>query len=239
MAQYLTGAREESAYVLDLIGNTPLVRLKRMSEIHDLPCVLTMKMETTNPGGSSKDRIALKMVEMAEEDGLLTPGATILEPSSGNTGIGLALVAKLRGYKLRVVLPENVSVERRQLLEVRLDQVGEAQERGLAVGGGAARPAPVLERSTGRLDRGVDVSCIARGHRGDDHARGRVLGGERRAGLGVAELAVDEGSRSEGRKGCDRHARNNRRSGGPRARESARSRRACCASSRRPTGDGR
>ena len=76
------------------------------------------KLEGQNPGGSSKDRIALKMIELAERDGALTPGATILEPSSGNTGIGLALVAKLRGYKLRVVMPENVSVERRQLLEI-------------------------------------------------------------------------------------------------------------------------
>ena len=76
------------------------------------------KLEGQNPGGSSKDRIALKMVELAERDGALAPGATILEPSSGNTGIGLALVAKLRGYRLRVVLPENVSIERRQLLEI-------------------------------------------------------------------------------------------------------------------------
>ena len=76
------------------------------------------KLEGQNPGGSSKDRIALKMIELAERDGVLQPGATILEPSSGNTGIGLALVAKLRGYKLRVVMPENVSVERRQLLEI-------------------------------------------------------------------------------------------------------------------------
>jgi cysteine synthase B len=76
------------------------------------------KLEGQNPGGSSKDRIALKMIELAEADGQLRPGATILEPSSGNTGIGLALVAKLRGYRLRVVMPENVSVERRQLLEI-------------------------------------------------------------------------------------------------------------------------
>jgi [CysO sulfur-carrier protein]-thiocarboxylate-dependent cysteine synthase len=76
------------------------------------------KLEGQNPGGSSKDRIALKMIDLAEEDGVLTAGATILEPSSGNTGIGLALVAKLRGYKLRVVMPENVSIERRQLLEI-------------------------------------------------------------------------------------------------------------------------
>jgi cysteine synthase B len=76
------------------------------------------KLEGQNPGGSSKDRIALKMVELAEADGRLTAGATILEPSSGNTGIGLAMVARLRGYKLRVVMPENVSIERRQLLEI-------------------------------------------------------------------------------------------------------------------------
>jgi cysteine synthase B len=76
------------------------------------------KLEGQNPGGSAKDRIALKMVEMAERDGLLAPGDTIIEPSSGNTGIGLALVAKLRGYRLRVVMPDNVSVERRQLLEI-------------------------------------------------------------------------------------------------------------------------
>jgi [CysO sulfur-carrier protein]-thiocarboxylate-dependent cysteine synthase len=76
------------------------------------------KLEGQNPGGSSKDRIALTMVELAERDGRLKRGDTILEPSSGNTGIGLALVARLRGYKLRVVLPENVSPERAQLLEI-------------------------------------------------------------------------------------------------------------------------
>src|SRR3954464_1567191 len=76
------------------------------------------KLEGQNPGGSSKDRIAKKMIQLAEADGVLAPGATILEPSSGNTGIGLALVAKLHGYRLRVVMPDNVSIERRQLLEI-------------------------------------------------------------------------------------------------------------------------
>jgi cysteine synthase B len=76
------------------------------------------KLEGQNPGGSMKDRIALRMVEAAERDGVLRPGDTILEPSSGNTGIGLALVARLKGYRLRVVLPENVSEERRQMLEI-------------------------------------------------------------------------------------------------------------------------
>ncbi|MGQ0824452.1 MAG: PLP-dependent cysteine synthase family protein [Actinomycetota bacterium] len=102
--------------VLGLIGNTPLVGVHALSPKPDVK--IFAKLEGQNPGGSSKDRIALKMVEMAERDGLLQPGATILEPSSGNTGIGLALVAKLRGYRLRVVMPENVSIERRQLLEI-------------------------------------------------------------------------------------------------------------------------
>jgi cysteine synthase len=102
--------------ILDLIGNTPLVGLHPLSPNPDVR--IWAKLEGQNPGGSSKDRIALKMVELAERDGLLTPGATILEPSSGNTGIGLALVARLRGYRLRVVMPENVSIERRQLLEI-------------------------------------------------------------------------------------------------------------------------
>jgi cysteine synthase B len=102
--------------VLDLIGNTPLVAVSRLSPNPDVE--IYAKLEGQNPGGSSKDRIALKMIELAERNGVLHPGATILEPSSGNTGIGLALVAKLRGYRLRVVMPENVSIERRQLLEI-------------------------------------------------------------------------------------------------------------------------
>ncbi len=102
--------------VLDLIGNTPLVDVSALSPN---PAVrILVKLEGQNPGGSVKDRIALSMVEEAEKDGRLTPGATLLEPSSGNTGIGLALVARLKGYHLKVVLPSNVSVERRQLLAV-------------------------------------------------------------------------------------------------------------------------
>lgn len=102
--------------VLGLIGDTPLVGIHALSPNPDVR--IYAKLEGQNPGGSSKDRIALKMVELAEADGTLRAGDTIIEPSSGNTGIGLALVAKLRGYRLRVVLPDNVSVERRQLLEI-------------------------------------------------------------------------------------------------------------------------
>jgi [CysO sulfur-carrier protein]-thiocarboxylate-dependent cysteine synthase len=102
--------------VLGLIGDTPLVGIQALSP---RPAVrIYAKLEGQNPGGSSKDRIALAMVDQAERDGVLRRGDTILEPSSGNTGIGLALVAKLRGYRLRVVMPKNVSVERRQLLEI-------------------------------------------------------------------------------------------------------------------------
>jgi cysteine synthase B len=102
--------------VLDLVGNTPLVDVSSLSPN---PAVrILIKLEGQNPGGSVKDRIALAMVEEAEKDGRLAPGDTLLEPSSGNTGIGLALVARVKGYRLKVVLPSNVSVERRQLLAV-------------------------------------------------------------------------------------------------------------------------
>lgn len=107
-------ARYES--VLELIGDTPLVGVHALSPN---PAVrVYAKLEGQNPGGSMKDRIALRMVEAAEREGVLQPGDTILEPSSGNTGIGLALVARMKGYRLRVVLPENVSEERRQMLEI-------------------------------------------------------------------------------------------------------------------------
>jgi len=102
--------------ILDLIGNTPLVDISKLSPNPEVR--LLAKLEGQNPGGSVKDRIALKMVETAEGDGLLTPGRTIIESSSGNTGIGLALVSRVKGYPLKIVLPENVSEERRQLLEV-------------------------------------------------------------------------------------------------------------------------
>jgi cystathionine beta-synthase len=102
--------------VIDLIGNTPLVRLKRISELHDIPSVLAMKMETTNPGGSSKDRPALEMILAAEREGLLRPGGTIVEPTSGNTGVGLAIVAAQRGYKCVFVMTDKVAPEKVQFL---------------------------------------------------------------------------------------------------------------------------
>ncbi len=100
--------------LLASLGNTPLVGLPRLSPSDDVR--LWAKLEDRNPTGSVKDRAAFFMVEQAEKDGLLRPGSTILEPTSGNTGISLAMVAKLRGYQLIVVMPENTSEERRQIL---------------------------------------------------------------------------------------------------------------------------
>lgn len=109
----------------ELIGDTPLLELGGFSAAYGLPSPLTAKIEYFNPGGSVKDRIALAMVEDAEKRGALKPGATIIEPTSGNTGIGLALVAAVKGYKLILTMPETMSVERRNLVraygaEVRL-----------------------------------------------------------------------------------------------------------------------
>lgn len=102
--------------LLDSVGNTPLVGLPNLSPSKDVR--LWAKLEDRNPTGSVKDRAALAMIEAAERDGLLTPGCTILEPTSGNTGIALAMAAKLKGYKLICVMPENTSLERKQLLDM-------------------------------------------------------------------------------------------------------------------------
>src|SRR5262247_2272413 len=104
------------ASVLDLIGNTPMVDVSRLSPNPEVR--ILAKLEGQNPAGSIKDRIARQMILEAEADGTLQPGRTIIEPSSGNTGIALAMIARTRGYTIKIVMPENVSVERRQALEV-------------------------------------------------------------------------------------------------------------------------
>lgn len=103
--------------ITQLIGKTPLLELKRYNEKHNLKAKIVAKLEYLNPAGSVKDRVALAMVEDAEAKGLLKPGATIFEPTSGNTGIGLALVAAAKGYKLVLTMPETMSVERRKLVK--------------------------------------------------------------------------------------------------------------------------
>ena len=101
----------------DLIGQTPLLQLNKYSEIKGIGNAIIAKVEFFNPGGSVKDRIALAMIEDAEQKGILKPGATIIEPTSGNTGVGLALVSAVKGYHLILTMPETMSVERRNLVK--------------------------------------------------------------------------------------------------------------------------
>lgn len=102
--------------VEELIGKTPMMELTRIEQSEGLCARITAKLEYVNPGGSIKDRVALNMINSAERDGRIKPGATIIEPTSGNTGIGLALIAAIRGYKAIIVMPETMSIERRKII---------------------------------------------------------------------------------------------------------------------------
>ena len=103
----------KASNILDTIGRTPHIRINRL---FGAGANVWIKSERSNPGGSVKDRIALAMVEAAEKSGALKPGGTIVEPTSGNTGIGLAMVAAVKGYKLVLVMPDSMSIERRRLM---------------------------------------------------------------------------------------------------------------------------
>lgn len=103
--------------ILDLVGKTPLVELKKWSAKRNLAAQIVVKLERQNPAGSVKDRVALAMIDEAEKDGSLVPGMTIVEPTSGNTGVGLAFVGAVKGYRVILVMPETMSVERRQLAQ--------------------------------------------------------------------------------------------------------------------------
>src|SRR2546426_1227674 len=107
---------QTSRTALDLIGSTPAMRLNRLPQLEGVGAQVWAKLENLNPGGSVKDRICRAMIEAAERDGVLRPGGTIIEPTSGNTGIGLALVAAVKGYHLLLTMPDTMSEERRSLL---------------------------------------------------------------------------------------------------------------------------
>lgn len=124
--------------ITDLIGHTPLVELPKFSKAEGLKTPLIAKVEYFNPGGSAKDRIALSMIDAAEKAGRLKPGATLIEPTSGNTGVGLALVAAVRGYKLILTMPETMSKERQNLVraygaDVRLTNGAEGMKGAIKV----------------------------------------------------------------------------------------------------------
>ena len=103
--------------LIDLIGNTPLVQLNNIMTDFNLKACILAKIESFNPGGSVKDRAALAMIEDAEQKGQLLPGALIIEPTSGNTGVGLAWIASLKGYKVVLTMPDTMSIERQKLLK--------------------------------------------------------------------------------------------------------------------------
>lgn len=130
--------------VLATIGNTPHIRLSRLFPDHEV----WVKSERSNPGGSIKDRIALAMVEAAEQSGALKPGGTIVEPTSGNTGIGLAMVAAVKGYKLILVMPESMSLERRRLM-LAYGAKFDLTPRELGMKGALARAQEILAETPG------------------------------------------------------------------------------------------
>ena len=130
----------------ELIGNTPLLELNKFSKAQGIETPIIAKVEFFNPGGSVKDRIALAMIEDAEKKGLLKPGATIIEPTSGNTGVGLALVAAVKGYKLVLTMPETMSIERRNLVKAYGAEV--KLTSGAAGMAGAIKAAEELRDST-------------------------------------------------------------------------------------------
>ena len=107
-------SRREYPTVLDLVGNTPLVRLQKVAK--DVAPTVVAKLEYLNPGGSVKDRIGMRMIERAEREGKLRPGGTIVEPTSGNTGVGLAIAAAIKGYRCIFVMPDKMSQEKISLL---------------------------------------------------------------------------------------------------------------------------
>jgi cysteine synthase len=148
--------------VLATIGNTPHIRLARMFPDHEV----WVKSERSNPGGSIKDRIALAMVEDAERSGALKPGGTIIEPTSGNTGIGLAMVAAVKGYKLVLVMPESMSLERRRLMLAYGATFDLTPKEG-GMKGAIARAAELVEQTPGawmpqQFDNPANVAIHAR-----------------------------------------------------------------------------
>src|SRR2546427_314347 len=147
---------------LDLIGSTPAMRLNRLPQLEGVGAQVWAKLENLNPGGSVKDRICRAMIEAAERDGVLTPGGTIIEPTSGNTGIGLALVAAVKGYRLLLTMPDTNSEERRSHL--------------LAYGA----PRVVTPHTKG-IDTGVPQHPV---NRGVIHSRCPEHGGLRRSAAG-------------------------------------------------------
>ena len=189
-----TRPMEVADSILDLVGNTPLVRLRRVSGPRTCECTLLAKVETVNPGGSVKDRVAVAMIDAAERDGLLQPGGTIVEPTSGNTGAGLAIVAAQRGYRCIFVMSDKMSDEKVALL-----RVVRRRGRGVPDRGAARGPALVLlDRRAARARDARRVparSVLQRGEpaRARAHDRARDLASRRAGGSRTSSPGVGTG----------------------------------------------
>ncbi len=134
--------------ILDVIGHTPLLKLNKLFAAERPDVEVWVKLERQNPGGSIKDRIALSMIEQAEKDGILTKDSIIVEPTSGNTGVGLALVAAVKGYKITLVMPESMSIERRRLMAVYGAEL-ELTPREGGMKGAIAKAQEIVDRTPG------------------------------------------------------------------------------------------
>ena len=144
-------------HITDLTGHTPLLRLTNYTRDHELPATLLAKLEGLNPAGSAKDRVAISMIDDAEAKGLLPPGGTIIEPTSGNTGIGLAMTAAARGYRCVLVMPDTMSVERRSLLAAYGAQV-ELTPGALGMRGCIERAEAIRSQTPGSIITGQFVN---------------------------------------------------------------------------------
>ena len=142
---HYSGVMMRAENILDTIGNTPHVRLRRL---YPERVSVWMKLERANPGGSIKDRIALSMIEDAEKRGVLRPGSVIIEPTSGNTGIGLAMVAAVKGYRIILVMPESMSVERRRILAAYGAEL-DLTKKEIGMSGAVARAAELVASTPG------------------------------------------------------------------------------------------
>ena len=164
-----------------LIGNTPLLRLGRIEEKEGLKAVLLAKLECCSIAGSAKDRVGLAMIEDAERRGLLKPGSVIIEPTSGNTGIGLACVAAVRGYRTVIVMPDTMSVERRLVMEAYGAEVV-LSDGSLGMAGAIAKAEELAEKTPGSFIPGQFVNPA--------YAAGRMMGRTEGVLVGISSGAA-------------------------------------------------